>query len=298
MKSLFFRLPPIFCAVFCVVVFVQLSHFAFSVFGNDQVTGSEHVDFFTAINSGQIDVTLTQSNSLNGRVTIKNKTKKTLHLQLPDTFAGVPYNAQAGTLSPTDTATTTSTTTSGTSTTTTNNNNNNQNQSVGGGYGGGGYGGYGGGGGYGGYGGGGYGGYGGMMSLPPEKVVRHDVKTVCLEYGKNEPRTSIKYRMLPLSNFTDKPEIGVLCSLIASGNVDQWAAQAAVWHYSNNLSWNEIASKKVKPRIDSMYKVPLFSPQQINYAINLSKQVESIVARENSVPKKSKPKSQFFTAEE
>ncbi|MDR2643512.1 MAG: hypothetical protein LBC74_12045 [Planctomycetaceae bacterium] len=285
MKSLFVRLPRICVAVFFVIVLVQSSKFTFFVLGNERVADSERVDFFAAINSGQIDVTLTQNNSLNGHVTIKNKTKKTLLLQLPGTFAGVPYNAQEGALPATDPPATRPSTNANSSTTGTTNNNN-QNQAVGGAYGG--------------YGGGGYGGYGGggYFSLPPEKVVRHNIKTVCLEYGKKEPRSSIKYRMQPLETITDKPEVGVLCSLISSGAVDQWSAQAAVWHYNNNLAWNEIATKRVKPRIDSMYSVPLFSPQQISYAINLCQQVESIVAREKLTPNKPKPKTQIFKSTE
>ncbi|MDR1142333.1 MAG: hypothetical protein LBL62_11620 [Planctomycetaceae bacterium] len=289
MKSRFVCLARFCCVVFCVALLAQLQFSASLVLSDERVDGSEQVDFFTAINTGQIDVTLTQSNSLNGRVTIKNKTKKTLLLQLPSTFAGVPYNAQVDGTLPTDTATTTRTTGSGTTTGSTRN----QNQTTGGGYGGGGYGG-------GGYGGGGYGGYGGgMMSLPPEKIVRHNIKTICLEYGKKEPRSNIKYRMKPLDSVTDKPEVGVLCSLIASGSVDQWSAQAAIWHFNNNMSWNEIASKRVKPRIDSMYTVPLFSPRQIDYAMTLCRQVELTVARQNSAyDKPAKSKNQIFKSDE
>jgi hypothetical protein len=284
MKSLFIRFPQTLFAAFCVIVFVQSSCFSISVFGEDQVTGSERVDFFAAMKSGQIDVTLTQSSSLNGRVTIKNKTKKTLLLQLPSTFAGVPYNAQDGAYPISDPIPSTGGSSSTTDTSSSTSTSRSQNQSVGGGFGNNSYGG-----GYGNRGGG-----GGYFSLPPEKIVRHDVKTICLEYGKKEPRSSIKYRMLPLDNFTDKPEVGVLCSLIASGSVDQWSAQAAVWHYSNNISWNELATKRIKPRIDAMYRVPLFTPQQINYAINLSKQVESTVIRGNQTPKITKSKPQVF----
>jgi hypothetical protein len=292
MKSRNISLNRYFYGFFCVCVFFQISFFTLTSFGAEQNAESEQVEFFTAISNGQIDVTLTQSDSLNGRITIKNKTKKNLLLQLPSTFAGVPYNAQAGdgTL-PADTPAPRPSGGSSSSSSTSTNNTNNQNQSIGGGMGGygGGMGGYGGG--MGGY-GGGYG--GGWQSLPPEKIVRHNVKTVCLEYGKKEPRNNIKYHIKPLDSISDKPEVGVLCSMIASGTVDQWSAQAAVWHHNNNMSWDEIASKRVKPRIDSMYKVPLFSPQQISYAINLSRQVEATVAKENLKPKKLKSKNQVF----
>jgi hypothetical protein len=289
-RRTFFAARNISCLriLFCLMLFVaicvwlQFSGQVSCSFGGElgSESGAERIEFFDAIKEGQIDVTLVQKNSLNAQVTIKNKTKKTLLFELPRTFAGVPYNAQeTGLTVPPTTPTTPSATTGSTTTSTTNNN---ANQTTGGGMGG-----YGGG--MGGY-GGGMGGYGGgMYSLPPEKVVTQNLKTICLEYGKKEPRESVKYTMRPLEYATDKPEVREICARIAAGTVDQWAAQAAIWHHNNNMSWDLIASKRVKPRIDSMYSVPLFSPQQIAYAINLSRQIEQTVAHEKLQPKKLKP---------
>ncbi len=51
----------------------------------------------------------------------------------------------------------------------------------------------------------------------------------------------MRYELKPLATVTDKPEVQMLCELVGSGDVDQDAAQAAVWHYNNGLTWEELA---------------------------------------------------------
>ena len=238
------------------------------------------VDFFDAMEKGQIEAKIVAQSSLDCRITVKNKAGVPLTVKLPETFAAVPVLAQfddffgggggggrrggggggrGG---------------SGGS------GGGGQNQSMGGGFGGGGMGGMG----MGGMGmGGGMGGMGmggGMFNIAPEKTLRQDVKTVCLEHGKREPRSHMKYELKPLNTVTDKAEVHVLCSLIGRGDVDQKSAQAAVWHYNNDMSWEELANKTHKPRVDSMYYVPYFSAQQMMYAMTLGKKIEEKIALE------------------
>src|SRR5262249_8103137 len=151
-----------------------------------------------------------------GKVIIKNNTKKPLTVKLPETFAAMPVLAQrpgGG-----------------------NRNNNNQqgggqNQTAGGGMGG--------------MGGGMGGGGGGFMSIPPEQVSQFQVATVCLEHGKNVPRAAIPYAIKPLEMATNKPEVRELLAAFGHGGLDQRAVQAAAWHLENGLSWNELANKRV-----------------------------------------------------
>ncbi len=70
------------------------------------------------------------------------------------------------------------------------------------------------------------------------------------------------------------------------GAVDQAAAQAAVWHYNNDLSWEYLASKRIRERVDTPTTVQYFSPQQIMHAMNLGKKVESLVAKEKMAMQK------------
>jgi hypothetical protein len=173
---------------------------------------------FSAMKAGDIEVKLIPKDSTESRVLITNKTDRPLNVKLPEAFAGVPVLAQMG---------------------------------VGGaGFGrGGGRGGRGGGrGGTGSQGfGGGMGGMGGMMggmfNVKPEDVGKLKVATVCLEHGKRDPRPSIPYVIKPIEEFTDKPEIRELCSMLGHGKLNQRAAQAAAWHFSDAMSWEQLAAK-------------------------------------------------------
>lgn len=230
----------------------------------DKSPAPKEVDFFQAMEDGLIDASIVTYSSLDARVTIRNKTKEPLQVDLPDTFAAVHVF---------------------------------QFEDFGGGMDMGGDGGMRGGGGRSGGGGGrsgggqssgggglgrGGGGGGGMFNLAPEQVYRQNVKTVCLEHGKREPRKHMKYAIRPLDSVTDKKEVHVLCSLVGTGAVDQKSAQAAVWHYNNDMSWEELARKQHKPRVDSPKTVPYFSRQQMVYAMQLGKKVEERLGKGNT----------------
>ncbi len=230
----------------------------------------ETVELFSAMESGQIDVKLIPKDATLCRVLIENKTDKPLSVQLPSAFAGVPVLAQFG---------------------------GDMGGMGGGAMGGGGRGGRGGGmggqsqgfgGGMGGMGGGmggmggGMGGMGGgmgMMNIPPEKVGKLKVVTVCLEHGKKDPRPEVDYVIKPIDQFTDKTKVHELCRMLGSGIVSQRAAQVAAWHLNNDMSWQELAAKYVKR--GPMF-FPYFSQQEIrsgmqavSAATKLDKQRES-----------------------
>lgn len=222
------------------------------------------VPLFEAMDAKLIDVTLKQRNSLEGQVTVKNLSGEHLRVKLPPAFAGVPAVAQFGDFMDFD---------------------------GGGGGGRGGRGGRGGSGGGssrgggggnqssgGGFGGGGSrGGGGGSWNLEPDKVLRQKVHTVCLEHGKKEPRATVKYVMRPIEEVTDSKEVQILCNLVGTGKVDQQAIQAAVWHLNNDISWDQLAAKTYKPRIDVPRVVPYFSDRQMNMATDLVKTAKKVV---------------------
>ncbi len=204
------------------------------------------VEMFTAIDKGQIDVKLIPKNSTLCRVIIENKTDRPLSVKLPEAFAGVPVLAQVGV-------------------------------GVGGGVGGRAGGtqqGFGGGMGMGGMGGmgGGMGGMGGMgggfFSIPPEKVGKLKVTTVCLEHGKDEPRPAMKYQIKPIETFTDKTEVHELCRMLGTGRISQRAAQAAAWHLNCTMSWQQLAAKQLK--FANGASQPYFSPQEIRAGMQIA----------------------------
>jgi len=240
------------------------------------------VEMFEAIKGGQIGVKLIAKDSTECRVLIENKTKQPLNVKLPEAFAGVPVLAQAvapglggGNIG-----------------------GGRANRSWGGG-------GQGFGGGFGGMGMGGMGGMGmgggmwnvppekvgqnaaAMFNVPPEKVGKFKVTTVCLEHGKPEPRPAMKYEIKPIEQFTDKKEVHELCRMLGSGRLNQRAAQVAAWHLNNNMSWQELAAKRL--RFANGTSRPYFAPQELRagmqvvaVAANLAKQRQK---RENSPSK-------------
>ncbi len=197
------------------------------------------VEMFAAIEKGDIAVKLIPKDSTQCRVLIENKTDKPLNVKLPEAFAGVPVLAQAGGGSSRSSS--------------------NTQQSMGGGMGGMGGGGMGMGGG---------GGGGGFFNVAPEKVGQLKVPTVCLEHGKREPHEQIPYEIKPLDSFTTKAGVHELCQLLSSGQINQRAAQAAAWHLSNNMSWEELAAKRL--RFANGTNQPYFSQEEIQAGMKIA----------------------------
>jgi hypothetical protein len=210
------------------------------------------VEWFAAEEAGQIEVKFIPKNATEATILLKNLTDAPVTIKLPEAFAAVPILAQGmmGGM---------------------------------GGMGGGGMGGMGGGmgggggqamgGGMGGMGGGGMGGMGGgmggmgggMMRIAPEKLHKLKVTTVCLEHGKPDPTPKMVYKMVPAEKFTKDARVLGVCTMLGYGMIAQNTAQAATWHLTDNLSWQELATKN---RIESKYtgNVPWFTPFEIRQA--------------------------------
>lgn len=180
---------------------------------------SEPIGLFDAIDQDLVEVTFIAKNDEQGRVVVANKTDKPVNFRMPAAFVGVPVHAQmgmggggmgmgggGGT------------------------------QSVGGG------GGMGGGMGGGGMGGGGMG--GGAFSVEPEKAAKISVPLVCLEHGKRIPSSKKPYKIVPAEDeLASKPEVIELLTALGRGQLNRDAAQAAVWHSTDDMSWQELAAK-------------------------------------------------------
>jgi hypothetical protein len=215
-------------------------------------TPGEEVDLFSALEAGQVQVRLIPKDSKECTVMVENKTDKPLRVKLPSAFVGVPVLAQfeggvAG---------------------------DGGFGRRGGGYGGGGWGGaqaFGGGwgGGFGGMGGfGGIGGLGGMgWNIPPQKVATFKLPTVCLDYGKPDPRPQIPYQIKKIEEHTDNKVVHEIVRALAAGAVPQRIAQLAAWHVANGISWEELASQSY--RHVSGVRTPLYSPAEIQAAMQL-----------------------------
>ncbi len=199
------------------------------------------IDLFDGMKNGDLDVKFIPHNANEGQILIKNNTDQPLTVKLPDAFAAVPVLAQAQgaglgagtTRQPRQ---------------------QNQNQAVGGG-------------GAGGAGGNRQGG-GGAFDVAPEKVAKIKVATVCLEHGKKEPNANVPYELRPIDSYTSDAKVQELCKLLGAGDVNQRSAQAAAWHFANQMTWEELTNKKTHHLIggDEVY----FTAAEIRGAIQLA----------------------------
>jgi hypothetical protein len=85
-----------------------------------------------------------------------------------------------------------------------------------------------------------------LFNIPPEKTGQMKVKSVCLQPERAQPNPRIVYEVKPLATVCSKPELYEVCRLLGDPNVNQKALQAAAWHYANGLSWETLASKRMK----------------------------------------------------
>lgn len=137
-----------------------------------------------------------------------------------------------------------------------------QNQGSGGGFGG--QGGQGGGqfgGGGGGFGGQGGGGGGGFFSIPPQARVRLNYTSVCLEHGVKPPRSGYKYQMMPLEKGTQNEHLKEILRMVATGSIPSGIAQAATWHLTDGLSFEELARKQQVSLVG--HSTPMFTKAEL-----------------------------------
>lgn len=251
---------------------------------------AERVELMDAVDAGQLSAKMIPRNAQGGNVLIENLTDEPLTVQLPDSVVAVSVHAQFG--------------------------------GGAGGLGGGGAGGFGGGGlgggggggqqaaggGFGGGGGGiggggiggggigGMGGGGGFFSIPPQSIVSVPLNTVCLEHGKPEPSQKSDYKLIRVEQFSDNPLLPELLAMVGTGRVDKQAAQAAAWHLTDKMSWEQLAAK-TQYRVGGAGHTPYFHPNQLLGAQQLIAASQTRAAeRGNAEPEQPKIPSRVSTA--
>jgi hypothetical protein len=207
------------------------------------------VEMFAAMEANEIEVKLIPKDDTEARVIIKNNTKKPLNVKLPDTFAARPVLAQVG---------------GGTRSSGSGSTSGGGQQTGGGGMGGMGM-------------GGGMGGGMGMFSVPPEQLGQFKVPMVCLEHGKKEPRPNIPYEIVPLDKFSKDPALKELLVAFGKEKLDQRSAQAAAWHLSNKMSWQDLANKRIE-HLDGTSEA-WFSVQEINAGMQFATAATTLAAK-------------------
>jgi hypothetical protein len=220
---------------------------------------AQTVEMFAAMEKGIIAVKLIPRDSTQAKIVIENKTDKPLNVKLPDAFAGVPALPQAGIGAPG---------VGGGSRNRSGTGGNQGNQGMGGGM-------------------GGMGGMGGgMFSVPPEAVGKLNVPTVCLDHGKREPRAAIPYDIKPIDSYTTKPGVRELCQMLGNGQINRRAAQAAAWHLNNDMTWEQLAAKRLHRA--SGLSQPYFAPEEIRAAMQAASTAERMAKEREEKPSPSR----------
>ncbi len=213
----------------------------------------DHLDVFEGIEKGVLDVKMIPKDAMGGNMLIENKGDKPLNVDFPGAFIGKQVLKQFG--------------------------GGGQQGGGGGGQQGGGGGGQqqggGGGGGQqgggGGFGGGGQqgggGGGGGFFSVPADKVVRVTYRSVCLEHGKAEPTSRMTYRIAKVEEFSSDPVLTEILGMVSDGKLDPQAGQAATWHLTDKMSWEQLEAKSI-PHIGRPAS-PYFSAETLARAKNI-----------------------------
>ncbi len=214
----------------------------------------ETVDFFSAVQKGQISAQVIPRDAWQCRLLVSNKTDKPLNVRLPDVLAAAPVSAQIlppfgnnGTSSGNQPGGRNSPQALGLSTPMgtnvggpMNNRNPLMNMPNAGNR---------------------RGNQGLLFNIAPEITGQLKIASLCLEYGKPTPKANIPYQLLPIESVADKAEVQEVVRMLGQGEVGHRAAQAAVWYLNNGLTWEKLqAQKAVKLAIVTQ---PMFTPREL-----------------------------------
>lgn len=100
------------------------------------------------------------------------------------------------------------------------------------------------------------------------------------------------YKLIPVEEFTKDVRLQELCKLVGTGQLNPASAQAAAWHLSDKMSWQELARKQV---VRSTSRTPYFSTGQLQFAQRI---VGAATGRARELAKKAKDKKSGQTTED
>ena len=86
--------------------------------------------------------------------------------------------------------------------------------------------------------------------------------TVCLEHGKPEPSSRHAYKLAPVESFSSDPKLAIVLESLGRGELSQKVAQAAAWHLSNGLTWEQLAAEKID-HAGGVPDEPYFTPSEL-----------------------------------
>ena len=231
------------------------------------IDGLPVVPLFELLKAEQIDARLVHKNESSGNLFVDNKFEKSINVQMPEAFVGVHVLNQGFFDNQ-------------------NQNNQNQNsqsggQSLGGQTTGGGA---------------SNSSQNGpaIFSVPPGKVVRIPVKTVCLEHGRPTPASRMEYRIFKVERFSTDPALFELLTAVANEKHSQKFAQAAAWYMASDKSWKQLAAMRFR-RSGGLPDRPEFTQSQLVSARKLTGNLQ-MLAEAKSRSKNSSPVAETVVA--
>lgn len=84
-----------------------------------------------------------------------------------------------------------------------------------------------------------------FFCVPSQKTIQVPLRTLCLAHGRPEPRAKMTYRLVKLEDYTGDRVLQETLKLFASGQTDAQSAQAAVWHLTDKMSWDDLRAKQI-----------------------------------------------------
>jgi anti-sigma factor ChrR (cupin superfamily) len=99
-------------------------------------------------------------------------------------------------------------------------------------------------------------------------VISLPFNSVCLEHGKPEPTPSSRYKLVPVEQVSQDPVLYELLTVVGTGKVDSQAAQAAAWHLTDKMSFQQLAAKAMT-HLGGLPPTPYFSQAQLQGAQQL-----------------------------
>ncbi len=116
-----------------------------------------------------------------------------------------------------------------------------------------------------------------LWNIAPEKVGRLKLPSVCLAFGRPDPQPRFPYEIRRLDELTTDPVVAGICAMLGSGQLSQDAAQLAVWHLENGMSWNRLAAL-CRPSVLAV--APRFTPGELAAAQRAVEAISQSLARE------------------
>ena len=101
----------------------------------------------------------------------------------------------------------------------------------------------------------------GLFTIPPEKTVRLQLRSVCLEHGKPCPSSLKTYELRPIETQVKDKALVLLLKKFNPRRDDLEMMQAIAWHLGSHMDWQELAKKKKNRHIGG--GVPYFSKAQL-----------------------------------